>query len=172
MGFTSRPLGTGPSSLIQDEALRKKGVHVGDGVGPQQGEGILGAGVGVWRGGGGGVGGGPGLALRKTLLGHPGQEQGSQFGCGVRLWLIPGFAGWGACGQGTSPLPGGQCCNTLMRASKAWGAFQAPPGRQRRVVRKHSLAPNCPVGINEPVTPPPGELPCPHQATFQELGLL
>lgn len=56
MGFTSRPLGTGPSSLIQDEALRKKGVHVGDGVGPR-GEGILRAGVGVWRGGGGEVGG-------------------------------------------------------------------------------------------------------------------
>lgn len=83
MGFTSRPLGTGPSSLIQDEALRKKGVHVGDGVGPQQGEGILGAGVGVWRGGGGGVGGDQAWLSGRPSLATQGKNKGASLAAGL-----------------------------------------------------------------------------------------
>lgn len=33
----------------------------------------------------------PGLALKETLLGHPGQVPESQLGCWVTLWLILGF---------------------------------------------------------------------------------
>lgn len=82
MGLTSRPLGT------------DKLTHPGQGLGGRR-EHTWGMG---WEHDrwGGVVGRGeprePGLALKETLLGHPGQEPGSQLGCWATLWLILGFA--------------------------------------------------------------------------------